>query len=153
MGDCGAVGAAGRAGDGRGLVSAHELESTGGADWRGYRPSVPHGLHWAPDPDDAETMILIEAAFNFHWGPVAPATSPDVDEDLVVIGRAGILALRAAAPNGQSAFDAAMAGTAAASSYTAMCAAAANEGITGPQAPANVARRWWLHCAADYPLT
>ena len=129
-----------------------ELESTGGADWRGYHPTEPLGLHWAPDPDDEERMILIEAAFNFHWGPVAPATTPNVDRDLVLIGRSGILALRAAAPNGQAAFDTAIAGTAAASSYTAMCAAATADGITGPQHPANVARRWWLSNGADYSL-
>lgn len=121
--------------------------STGGADWRGvvlhWERAVINGVVW---------MLLNDAAFNFHWGPVAPATTPNVDEDLVTIGRAGIMSLRAAAPGGQAAFDTAMAGTAAASSYAAMCAAADADGITGPEHPANVCRRWWLSNGADYPL-
>ena len=121
--------------------------STGGADWRGvvlhWERATINGVVW---------MLLMEATFNYHWGPVAPATTPDVDEDLVTIGRAGIMSVRAAAPGGQAAFDAAMANTAAASSYTAMCAAADADGITGPEHPANVARRWWLSNGADYPL-
>lgn len=135
-------------------MSAYELESTGGADWRGFRPNTGAGLHWEQTTiNGVETMLLVDAAFNFHWGPVAPATTPNVDEGLVTIGRSDILALRAAAPNGQSAFDTAMAGTAAAASYAAMCAAADADGITGPGHPANVCRRWWLSNGADYALS
>lgn len=128
--------------------------STGGADWRGFRPGTGYGLHWEhATVNGVAWMLLVDAAFNFHWGPVSPATTPNVDESLTTIGRTDILALRAAAPGGQAAFDAAMANTAAASSYVAMCAAANADGITGPQHPANVAWRWWLSNGADYPLT
>lgn len=135
-------------------MSLYELESTGGADWRGFRPGTGAGLHWERATVNGTVwMHLVEAAFNFHWGPVGQDSTPNVDVGLVTIGRTDILALRAASSNGQAAFDTAMAGTAAAASYTAMCAAVDNDGITGVEHPANVCRRWWIHCAADYPLS
>lgn len=135
-------------------MSGNETESTGGADWRGFHPGSTPGLHWERAVVNGVVwMHLVDAAFNFHWAPVSPATTPNLDENVATIGRAGILALRAAAPNGQAAFDTAIAGTAAASSYAAMCAAADADGVTGPEHPANVACRWWLSNGADYPLS
>lgn len=129
-------------------MGCYELESTGGADWRGFCPGTDDGTHWEiAIVDNAPWMLLVQVAFNFHWGNLS------LDEDIVLIGRDDILTLRAAAPNGASAFDTAVASTAAASSYAAMCAAATTAGVTGPQRPENVCRRWWLSCAADYPLT
>ncbi len=129
-------------------MSAHELESTGGADWRGFKPTTCYGLHWERTVINGVVwMCLVEAAFNFHWG------DKNLDEPVDVIDRSDILAVRAAAANGQQAFDTAMASTAAAGSYAAMLSAATAAGVTGPEHPANVTRRWWLHCAADYSLS
>lgn len=123
-------------------------EGTSSADWRGFRASTGAGTHWECVVfNGVPTMILVEAAFNYHWG------DKSLDRDQVSLGRTDILAVRAAAANGQAAFDAAIANTAAASSYATMCAAATVAGVTGPQHPANVERLWWVHCAADYPLT
>lgn len=134
-------------------MSLNELESTGGADWRGFHPGTGDGCHWErASVNGVLWMLLVDVATNYHWGPVAPATTPDVDRNVAHVGRTDILALRGAAPNGQSAFDTAMASTAAASSYAAMCAAADADGITGPEHPANVCRRWWISCAGDYQL-
>ena len=69
----------------------NELESTGGADWRGFCPGTDDGTHWEiAIVDNAPWMLLVQVAFNFHWGNLS------LDEDIVLIGRDDILTLRAA---------------------------------------------------------